>query len=332
MFILSSRHGDIPIVHHMPEQYTHYQVPQTELYLGTKAGYGVFIFQQNDIGDATSWFINHVPAGKGSIFISQPGPAIVIQFCLLNRLRTVLEGIGELTLHERSFNIYYQPEVSAEYQFNKMEAGEFRIHLPIRALEGFQAGFPMLQRFIEAARKRIPTLLMSSNQPMNEELVKLLKKIEVNAIDRGAILNELISQAIQLIQTSPIRKAVKVNPIEIEAFYEIKEQIVDNMSSKFKLDLLTDVYGITKYKLGKYFKEVLHQSYEDYIKERRMLKAIDLLKNGESVRQIGEAVGYSDQGAFSKAFKKYYGTTPLHFRSQIKKNQKSSNAQPKNYR
>jgi YesN/AraC family two-component response regulator len=33
------------------------------------------------------------------------------------------------------------------------------------------------------------------------------------------------------------------------------------------------------------------------------------------VRQIGEAVGYPEQGYFSRIFKKYVGVSPLEYRS-----------------
>ena len=70
-----------------------------------------------------------------------------------------------------------------------------------------------------------------------------------------------------------------------------------------------------------YLTKIFYQQYKTtptkYIISLRMQKAQQLLsRNPElSVRQLGETVGYPEQGYFSLIFKKYVGMSPLEYRS-----------------
>jgi YesN/AraC family two-component response regulator len=70
-----------------------------------------------------------------------------------------------------------------------------------------------------------------------------------------------------------------------------------------------------------YLTKIFYQQYETtpnkYVINLRMQKAQQLLLHNPelSVRQIGETVGYPEQGYFSRIFKKYVGVSPLEYRS-----------------
>lgn len=66
----------------------------------------------------------------------------------------------------------------------------------------------------------------------------------------------------------------------------------------------------------RYFNHYAKTSPKQYLIERRMQYALDLLTNtNESISAIAEKLGYSDQYCFSKAFRKYYNDSPSAFRS-----------------
>ncbi len=63
------------------------------------------------------------------------------------------------------------------------------------------------------------------------------------------------------------------------------------------------------------FRELMGRSAGDYITALRIERAKELLCLGTlSVREVGEAVGYSDQNYFSRAFKKRVGASPSLYR------------------
>ena len=72
----------------------------------------------------------------------------------------------------------------------------------------------------------------------------------------------------------------------------------------------------------KYFIQYFHihtgTSPKQYLVEKRMKHALLLLANPvNSLTYTAARLGYSDQYAFSKAFKKYYGEAPSSFRKHL---------------
>ena len=81
---------------------------------------------------------------------------------------------------------------------------------------------------------------------------------------------------------------------------------IKRIATKFNL---SEKYFISK------FKAVTGIPPRQYIMQCKMRKAIELISNTESkMTEIAHALGYADQYAFSKAFKKYYGEAPSCFR------------------
>ena len=64
------------------------------------------------------------------------------------------------------------------------------------------------------------------------------------------------------------------------------------------------------------FKKVVNKTPQEYVREQRIEYAQRLLaKTDLSIRQIAEAVGYSNQGSFSETFKALSCCTPSRYRA-----------------
>ena len=58
-------------------------------------------------------------------------------------------------------------------------------------------------------------------------------------------------------------------------------------------------------------------SFRDLVDEWRRARALSLVTNTRlPLSEVSEALGYSEQSVFTKAFRRWYGGTPLRFRSQ----------------
>ena len=69
--------------------------------------------------------------------------------------------------------------------------------------------------------------------------------------------------------------------------------------------------------LANAFKKELGQSISNFIEEMVMSEAqSQLLYSNRSIREISEALGYSDQFYFSRRFKKCFSTTPSKYRKR----------------
>lgn len=92
----------------------------------------------------------------------------------------------------------------------------------------------------------------------------------------------------------------------IDAYYSTSDCTVTKIA---------DTINLEKHYLARIFKSKTKKTVKEYIVEKRMENALKLLKKGYSVEFVSQTCGYSDRFSFSKAFKLYYGTTPVKIKS-----------------
>lgn len=99
----------------------------------------------------------------------------------------------------------------------------------------------------------------------------------------------------------------------------LKEYLVRNYTEDINLNLIANNMNYSSSYLTKIFYKQFNCSPSKYLISLRMQKAQQiLLHNPElSVKQIGESVGYHDQGYFSRIFKKQVGVSPLEYREKL---------------
>ncbi len=74
-------------------------------------------------------------------------------------------------------------------------------------------------------------------------------------------------------------------------------------------------FSVSETSLKNYFKGVFGQNISVYIREFRMKKAAQLLRDTKvSVSEIAAQVGYSNQSKFAAVFRKQFGVSPLEYR------------------
>ena len=75
--------------------------------------------------------------------------------------------------------------------------------------------------------------------------------------------------------------------------------------------------GMSRTAFSTHFREVIDHSPMEYLGLWRMRLARELLTNtSESIGQIGEKLGYSNEAAFRSAFRKIVGYPPGRFRKR----------------
>jgi len=80
------------------------------------------------------------------------------------------------------------------------------------------------------------------------------------------------------------------------------------------VDTLTDGLGIGRTKLFEKMKALMNMTPRDYILQRRMEYAVELLKTGDlGIAEIAYKTGFGNPPYFTRVFKKYYGKTPSEY-------------------
>lgn len=95
----------------------------------------------------------------------------------------------------------------------------------------------------------------------------------------------------------------------------IKQYICDNISPELSLEKVAEHFCLTPNYLSKIFHEYNQMTFSNYLKEAKLKKAAQLLKDKNLlVQTIAEEVGYSTPNYFNRIFKEHYGITPLQYR------------------
>lgn len=94
-------------------------------------------------------------------------------------------------------------------------------------------------------------------------------------------------------------------------------QIIDeNLETCISLDYLADELHMRPDAVSRMFKQMMGKGYAEYIKEKKLNRAVNLMDEGYSVKEIAEQLGYSSSQYFIKVFKEAYGITPHQFKKK----------------
>jgi len=102
----------------------------------------------------------------------------------------------------------------------------------------------------------------------------------------------------------------------------LREYINCHYNEEINLNLIAYGMNYSSSYLTKIFCMQYEISPSKYMISLRMSRAKYLLYHNQelSIKQIGEIIGYHDQGYFSRIFKKYVGISPLEYRESISGN------------
>lgn len=95
----------------------------------------------------------------------------------------------------------------------------------------------------------------------------------------------------------------------------VEQRIVNDLRHDYTVEQMAKESGVSPSSLKKYFDLVYGSPISEYVRQKRMERACQLLRQTDmSIGDVAEEVGYAHQGKFGGAFKKYANLTPLEYR------------------
>jgi AraC-like DNA-binding protein/mannose-6-phosphate isomerase-like protein (cupin superfamily) len=138
---------------------------------------------------------------------------------------------------------------------------------------------------------------------------------------------EMICQGLLTSSITLIYRAIKLQHCKNETkeahtlAHRIKEYIDKNYKKNIKLEDIADDLFINKYYLSHVFKEQMQLTPINYLINRRMGEAKNLLVSTElKIGEIARITGYDNPNYFTLLFKKMTGETPKQFKESHRKN------------
>ncbi len=108
---------------------------------------------------------------------------------------------------------------------------------------------------------------------------------------------------------------------DVQLLERIHQVIEDNMdNSDFNIDTIAVSVGLSRSAFFKKLKSLTGLAPVDLVKEIRLNKSIELIKNSDmSISEIAFAVGFKDSGYYGKCFRKKYDQTPKEYMNEWRK-------------
>lgn len=91
---------------------------------------------------------------------------------------------------------------------------------------------------------------------------------------------------------------------------EIMEYLDGNLSEEIDMDALAERFFISKYYMMRLFQRETGTTIYSYLTQKRLLKARELMNSGMRAMESCYACGFHSYSSFTRAYGKYFGTTP----------------------
>ena len=128
---------------------------------------------------------------------------------------------------------------------------------------------------------------------------------------------ELISNIIQFLLSQISGRYIAGNTVA-----ERIKQYLDNLeSTELNTVAMSHALGYTREHITRSFYSMYKTTPNRYFNARLMNMAVEKLFRGETIQSVAEQLNYATSAAFSKAFKKHFGSSPIQYVNALKRNE-----------
>lgn len=100
----------------------------------------------------------------------------------------------------------------------------------------------------------------------------------------------------------------------------VLEHIERNLNGDLDVEHLHEMTPLSRFHFHRVFHELTEQTPGQYVRRKRLDRAMILLKSGESdLEQLAKSACYSSLSAFNRAFREQFGITPGTFAYQLQR-------------
>jgi AraC-like DNA-binding protein len=136
----------------------------------------------------------------------------------------------------------------------------------------------------------------------------------------GKVL-ELVSLAIaeELEIHQEKKRQLSIKHETLDRIYEAEQLLLKNLDRPPSLSELAQQVQLNEFTLKQGFKTVFNCTIFDYLRDRRLEQAKQLLETGQmTVAEVMKVVGYCDRHHFAAAFRRKFEVNPRDYRKKYK--------------
>lgn len=171
-----------------------------------------------------------------------------------------------------------------------------------------------------------PLLRININDCQSYDWIESSMRFAIQEITQGRLASSsTMSRLAELLLVEALRKFLAEAPEDYAWLCGFRDRQVGrslnalhrNLAATWTVDALAREAGMSRTAFAQRFSELTGMSPMKYVAEWRMRAARTHLKDGgQTVATVAARVGYESEEAFSRAFKKYFGTAPALWRAR----------------
>lgn len=140
---------------------------------------------------------------------------------------------------------------------------------------------------------------------------QILSALKISREDpTSAAIADRLVEALLIAALREQPESLLVHPGTDPGIANALKRLHTNSAYSWTVSELAAIAGMSRANFAKRFRECMQTTPHDYLKSWRMTRARELLMEGQGVSEVANTVGFSNGFAFSKSFKKKYGTSP----------------------
>lgn len=131
-------------------------------------------------------------------------------------------------------------------------------------------------------------------------------------------INAFCQWAEQVCEILLVQLKQKKTPESTDLKSRLEQTIEERLEKDISLDYLSDRFQVRPDVLSRTFRQLMGKSYTEYVKEKKLSRAVDLIREDYSIKDIASRLGYGSPQYFIKVFKEIYGVTPYQYKKKMK--------------
>lgn len=188
------------------------------------------------------------------------------------------------------------------------------IYLDSAYVERFAPEGGLMDCFAEAEKRRF--CLMRPDTVEIEKLKDSLDRLESSIGDtefgaelmRGTLLAQLMVQLNRIMQRDTSSKAAPAE--QSGKISAALSYINENLTGSLSVDELAAMCYLSRYHFMRLFKQQTGCAVHNYIRQKRLVLAARLIREGMSASSAAAECGFTDYSAFHRAFSQTFGVSP----------------------
>jgi two-component system, response regulator YesN len=214
----------------------------------------------------------------------------------------------------------YYPDLFEERLINSVKSGDInntKNLIDMLRKENFETRNITRKMFLKLNTHILNTILSLNYMDIVTEQIESLNQAIIEYVEGApdkyfAVLNSIFEELCKKHQST--KKSVRKNMIA-----KMMEYVCNNyMDSNLGLSMVATEFSISEGYVSIIFKEQGGVNFADYVENKRIDEACELLKNHKiTINDIAIKVGYNSVQSFRRAFKKVNGVSPRELRKEI---------------